>query len=52
MARSKGIHVTWCPIGQEYCYLSCYFRMGDRCYFRSTRGRRIKKLKKGKSTPR
>jgi hypothetical protein len=46
MASGKGVRVSWCPIGQEYCYPSCYFRRGDRCGFKSSRGRQIKELKK------
>lgn len=46
MAYGKGARVAKCPIGQEYCYPSCYFRQGDRCYFRSKRGTRIPELKK------
>jgi len=33
-----------CPIGQEYCYLSCYWRQGNRCYFKSKRGKQISEL--------
>ncbi len=48
MAYSKGVRVARCPISQEYCYPSCYFRKGNRCYFRSKRGRQIPELKKGR----
>ena len=33
--NSRGVRVARRPIGQEYCYPSCYFRKGDRCCFRS-----------------
>ena len=46
MAYRQGVRVAKWPIGQEYCYLSCYFRKGDRCCFRSKRGRQIAELKK------
>ena len=46
MDKNKNVRVEKCPIGQEYCYLSCYFRKGDRCCFRSKRGRQIPELKK------
>jgi hypothetical protein len=42
MAKNRGIRVTWCPIEQDYCDPSCYFRMGDYCHFKSPRGRRVK----------
>jgi nitroimidazol reductase NimA-like FMN-containing flavoprotein (pyridoxamine 5'-phosphate oxidase superfamily) len=45
MAKNKGVRVAKCPIGQDYCYPSCYFRKGNRCYFRSKRGRHISKLR-------
>ncbi len=48
MASGKGIKVARCPIRQEYCYPSCYWRKGDRCYFRSKLGRQIPELKKNK----
>jgi hypothetical protein len=35
MINSKGIRVAKCPIGQEYCYPSCYFYKDRRCYFKS-----------------
>jgi len=33
----------------EYCFVTCYWRKGDRCYFKSKVGRHIKELegKKG-----
>ena len=46
MAKNKDVRVEKCPIDQEYCHLSCYFRKGDRCCFRSKRGRLIPELKK------
>jgi len=46
MTQDKGVRVENCPIGQEYCYPSCYWRKGDRCCFRSKRGRLIPELKK------
>ena len=48
MAYGKSVRVAKCPIGQEYCYPSCYWRKGDRCYFKSKRGRQIPELKKKK----
>ena len=42
----KNVRVARCPIGQEYCDLSCYFRKGNQCCFRSKRGRQIPELKK------
>ena len=48
MSNNKGVRVAKCPIGQEYCYPSCYFRKSDRCCFRSKRGRRILEIKKGR----
>ena len=41
--HGKGVRVTNCPIKQEYCEPSCYWRKGDKCYFQSRRGRRIVK---------
>ncbi len=41
--HGKGVRVTNCPIGQEYCYPSCYWRKGDKCHIKSRRGRRIVK---------
>jgi len=46
MAYPKGVRVAKCPIGLEYCYPSCYWRKGNRCYYRSKRGRQIPELKK------
>lgn len=48
MAKGKTVRVAKCPIGQEYCEPSCYWRKGDRCCFRSKRGRQIPELKKKK----
>ena len=48
MVKNKGMRVARCPIGQEYCYPSCYYRRGNRCCFRSKRGRQISALKEGK----
>jgi hypothetical protein len=48
MAQDKDVRVAKCPIKQEYCYLSCYWRKGNRCYFKSERGRQIPELKKNK----
>ncbi len=45
MTYAKGVRVAKCPIEQEYCYLSCYWRKGNRCCFRSKRGRQIPELK-------
>ena len=45
MAYGKGVRVARCPIEQEHCYPSCYFRKGNRCCFKSKRGRRIPELK-------
>ena len=50
MAYGKGVRVAKCAIGQEYCYPSCYFRKGNRCCFRSKRGRQIPELKKKKGS--
>jgi len=47
---SKGIRVSSCPIGLEYCYQSCHFRRGICCYFASEQGREIPELKKGKDS--
>ena len=41
----KGVKIVRCPIEQEYCYPSCYWRKGDRCYFKSKRGRQLSELK-------
>ena len=49
MAYGKSVRVAKCSIGQEYCYPSCYWRKGDRCYFKSKRGKQIPELKKKKS---
>ncbi len=46
MSYDKGVRVANCPLGQEYCYLSCFFRKGNRCCYRSKRGRRIPELEK------
>ena len=46
MPNGNGIRVAKYPIGQEYCYPSCYWRKGDRCCYRSKRGRRIPELRK------
>ena len=48
MAYGKVVRVAKCPIEQEYCDPSCYFRKGNRCCFRSKRGRQISELKKEK----
>jgi len=46
MTEDKGVRVAKCPIGREYCYPSCYWRKGNRCCYRSKRGRQIPELKK------
>ena len=46
MNNGKGVKVANCPIKQEYCYPSCYFRKGSRCCFKSKRGRQIPGLKR------
>jgi hypothetical protein len=46
MAKNKGVRVAKCPIGQEDCYPSCYWRKGNRCCFRGKRGRQIPELKR------
>lgn len=46
MAEGQGVKVAKCPIGLEYCYPSCHWRKGDRCCFKSKRGRQIPELKK------
>jgi hypothetical protein len=48
MTHGKSVRVAKCPINQEYCNPSCYFRKGNRCYFKSKRGRQIPELKGGK----
>jgi len=50
MAYGKGVRVAKCPIRQEYCYPSCYWRKGNRCRFKSKRGRQIPELKKERRT--
>jgi hypothetical protein len=49
MTEDKGVKVSKCPIGQGYCYPNCYWRKGDRCCFRSKRGRRIPEIQKERS---
>ena len=44
----KNARVARCPIGQEYCDLSCYFRKGNQCCFKSECGRQMPELKKGR----
>jgi len=46
VAYRKGVRVANCPIGREYCNGSCHFREGNRCCYRSKRGRRIPELEK------
>jgi hypothetical protein len=47
MASSdKAIKVSSCPIKLEVCYSSCFWRKGDRCVFRSKRGRLIVRMKR------
>jgi len=46
MADNKGVKVAACPIKQQYCYPSCYYRRGDRCQFLSKLGRQIPELKR------
>ena len=48
MAYGKGVRVAKCPIKQDSCYPSCFWRKGDKCTFRSKRGRQILELKKEK----
>jgi len=48
VAEGKGVRVAKCPIERQYCYTSCYWRKGNRCYYRSKRGRQIPELKKKK----
>ena len=50
MDNGKGMRVAECPIGQEYCYPSCFFRKENRCCFGSRRGRKISELKGSEST--
>ncbi len=45
MAEENGVTVAKCPIGLEGCFVSCYWRKNNRCYFKSQRGRRIMDLK-------
>lgn len=42
----KGVRVANCPIGQEWCYPSCHWRKGKRCYFGSKYGRWVPELMK------
>ena len=42
----KGVRVAGCPIEQEWCYPSCHWRKGKRCYFSSKWGRWIPELKR------
>jgi len=47
MASSdKAIKVPNCPIKLEVCFPSCFWRKGDRCVFRSKRGRLIVQMKR------
>jgi hypothetical protein len=46
LVEKNNVRVAKCPIGQQYCTISCYFRNGDRCYFKSERGKQIAELKK------
>ncbi len=48
MTNGKPIRTNQCPIKQEYCLLSCYWRKGERCYFKSKHGRQIAEQKKRK----
>jgi len=45
MTYLPSVKVANCPISQEYCEPSCYFRKGSRCCFRTKRGREIPELK-------
>ena len=36
------VRVAECPIWQERCHPSCYWRKGSRCYYKSNRGRMIR----------
>ena len=40
MDKNDGVILAKCPLGQ-YCYPSCYHRMGNWCYFGNKRGRQI-----------
>jgi hypothetical protein len=44
--NDKAIKVSSCPIKLEVCYPSCFWRKGDRCVFRSKRGRLIVQMKR------
>jgi len=46
VVEENGVRVDKCPLGLEYCFVTCYWRKGDRCYFRSKVGQPIKELKK------
>jgi hypothetical protein len=39
------VMVVRCPLALEGCFISCYWRKNNRCYFKSHRGRRIMDLK-------
>ncbi|MFC1949464.1 hypothetical protein ACFLW0_04770 [Chloroflexota bacterium] len=45
MANNKGVRIAKCPIDQEYCFPSCYFWKGNRCFFRSKHSKQIPELK-------
>jgi hypothetical protein len=36
--ENNGIRVENCPIGQRYCYISCFFRKGERCCYKNEKG--------------
>jgi hypothetical protein len=44
MEEENGVRVVKCPLKLEYCFLSCYWRKGNLCYFKSKHGRPIKEL--------
>ena len=49
-SNDKSVRVSNCPIKLEVCYGSCFWRKGDRCIFRSQRGRRIAPGKEEKNS--
>lgn len=48
MSYGKGVRVAKCPLGFDYCYLSCYWRKKNRCYYESKQGRQIPELRSKK----
>ena len=44
MPENSVVRVENCPIKQEYCFASCYFRKGDRCCYNNEQGIKISEL--------